>query len=89
MGGVQPDRQELTVKGTRLSRRISDFYIDAASNGGPFEELYQRPSDPRAASLKVQLDDLLFCIFGKPHHLASLDEALRVQKLVERLLRGL
>ena len=88
VGGVQPDRQELTVKGTRLSRRISDFYIDAASNGGPFEELYKRPSDPRAASLKAQLDDLLFCISDKPHHLASLDEALRVQKLVERLLRG-
>lgn len=88
VGGAQPDRQELTVKGTRVSRRISDFYIDAASNGGPFEELYKRPSDPRATSLKAQLDDLLFCISGKPHHLASLDEALRVQRLVEQLLRG-
>ena len=88
VGGAQPDRQELTVKGTRLSRRISDFYIDAASNGGPFGELYKRPSDPRALSLKAQLDDLLFCISGKPHRLASLDEALRVQKLVEQLLRG-
>ena len=88
VGGAQPDRQELTVKGTRKSRRISDFYIDAASDGGPFEELYERPSDPRAASLKAQLDDLLLCISGEPHHLASLDEALRVQKLVEQLLQN-
>ncbi len=88
VGGAQPDRQELTVKGTRKSRRISDFYIDASSDGGPFEELYERPSDPRAASLKAQLDDLLLCISGEPHHLASLDEAMRVQKLVEQLLRG-
>ena len=88
VGGAQPDRQELTVKGTRKSRRISDFYFDAASDGGAFEDLQERPSDPRAASLKAQLDDLISCISGKAHHLASLDEALRVQKLVEQLLRG-
>ena len=86
VGGAQPDRQELTVKGTGSCRRISDFYIDSASSGGPFKELCKRPSDPRAAALKAQLDDLLFCISGKPHRLASLDEALRVQKLVEQLL---
>ena len=86
MGGAQPDRQELTVKGTLKSRRISDFYIDAVSDGGEFKELCERPRDPRAASLKAQLDDLLLCISGAPHRLASLDEALRVQKLVEQLL---
>ncbi len=86
VGGAQPDRQELTVKGTLKSRRISDFYIDAVSDGGEFKELCERPSDPRAASLKAQLDDLLLCISGAPHRLASLDEALRVQKLVEQLL---
>ena len=64
------------------------FYIDSASSGGPFKELYKRPSDPRAEALKAQLGDLLFCISGKPHRLASLDEALRVQKLVEQLLRA-
>ncbi|MGI9354419.1 MAG: Gfo/Idh/MocA family protein, partial [Rhizobiaceae bacterium] len=62
VGGTQPDRQELTIKGSIASRRISEFYFDAASDGGPFIELSERPVDPRAASLKAQLDDLLLCI---------------------------
>ncbi len=88
VGGAQPDRQELTIKGTVASRRITDFYVDARSGGGPFEELAERPSDPRAVSLKAQLDDLLLCMRGEPNRLATLEEALRVQKLVESMLKG-
>lgn len=88
VGGAQPDRQEVTVKGSRASRRISEFYIDAASNGGDFVELAERPDDPRAVSLKAQLDDLLLCLRGAPHRLATPAEALAVQKLVETMLRG-
>jgi predicted dehydrogenase len=78
----------VTIKGSKTSRRISDFYIDALSDGGPFTELGERPSDPRASSLKAQLDDLLLCIEKKPNRLATLEEALRVQKLVETMLAG-
>lgn len=88
VGGALPDRQELTIKGTRTSRRISEFYIDAVSDGGAFQETRDRPQDPRATSLKAQLDDLLLCIAGQPHRLASPREALRVQQLVETMLRG-
>ena len=56
------------------------------SDGGPFTELTERPADPRAVSLKAQLDDLLLCIDGKPNRLATPAEALRVQKLVETML---
>ncbi|MEP3331641.1 Gfo/Idh/MocA family oxidoreductase [Sedimentitalea sp.] len=86
VGGAQPDRQELTIKGTLASRRITDFYIDARSDGGEFTEPTQRPSDPRGSSLKAQLDDLLLCIARMPNRLATPDEALRVQKLVEAML---
>ena len=88
VGGTQPDRQELTIKGTAASRRITDFYVDAMSTGGDFVEVADRPSDPRATSLKAQLDDLLLCIEGKPNRLATVEEALRVQKLVETMLSG-
>ena len=86
VGGVQPDRQELTIKGSRKSRRITNFYLDAVSEGMPFTELYEYPKDPRAESLKAQLDELLLCLKRKPHRLATIDEALRVQKLVEGML---
>ncbi|MDG3043083.1 Gfo/Idh/MocA family protein [Roseicyclus marinus] len=88
VGGAQPDRQELTVKGSLTSRRITDFYVDARSDGGPFTEIAERPADPRAVSLKAQLDDLLLCLQGKPNRLATPAEALRVQKLVEAMLHA-
>jgi hypothetical protein len=88
VGGAQPDRQELTIKGTLASRRIAEFYIDQVSDGGPFAAVGAPPTDPRAVSLKAQLDDLLLCIAGKPHRLATPEEALRVQVLVETMLSG-
>ncbi len=86
VGGAQPDRQEVTIKGSKASRRISDFYRNAASSGGPFEQLHEEYADPRAVSLKAQLDDLGLMMAGQPHRLATLDEALRVQVLVEAIL---
>ncbi|MEW9921665.1 Gfo/Idh/MocA family protein [Marimonas sp. MJW-29] len=88
VGGAQPDRQELTIKGAQASRRISDFYRDAVSDGGPFEAVGEEPKDPRAVSLKAQLDDLALLVAGKPNRLATLEEALRVQVLVEGILSG-
>ncbi|MGC1505859.1 MAG: Gfo/Idh/MocA family oxidoreductase [Sulfitobacter sp.] len=86
VGGAQPDRQEVTIKGSVASRRITDFYRNAASSGGPFEPLHGEFDDPRASSLKVQLDDLALLIAGKPNRLATPEEALRVQVLVEGIL---
>ncbi len=88
VGGAQPDRQELTIKGSLASRRVLEFYIDSVSDGGAFVEIGERPADPRAVSLKAQLDDLLLCMAGEPNRLATPEEALRVQKLVEAMLAG-
>lgn len=88
IGGAQPDRQELTIKGSKTSRRITDFYVDAISDGGAYAEVRARPENPRATSLKAQLDDLRLCLEGKHHRLATPEEALRVQKLVETMLAG-
>lgn len=88
VGGAQPDRQEVTIKGTKTSRRISTFSIDAVSDGGPFQETAPQPDDPRAVGLKAQLDDLLLCLAGQPHRLATPTEAMRVQRLVETMLAG-
>lgn len=88
VGGAQPDRQELTIKGTQESRRISDFYRNGGSKGGTFTPLHADPDDPRAVSLTAQLDDLILLIDGKPNRLATLEEALHVQGLVEGILAG-
>jgi predicted dehydrogenase len=88
VGGAQPDRQEVTVKGALRSHRISDFYRHAISDGGPFTPSRPEPEDPRAESLRAQLDDLDKCVHGEPHRLATPAEALRVQEIVERILAG-
>ncbi|KIN64073.1 Oxidoreductase family, NAD-binding Rossmann fold protein [Sulfitobacter noctilucicola] len=86
VGGAQPDRQELTIKGSKESRRVTEFYKNAASDGGEFTQLHEDYADPRALSLKAQLDDLSLMMAGKTHRLATLEEALRVQVLVEAIL---
>ena len=88
VGGAQPDRQQVTVKGTKSSRRIEDFYRDFISDGGAFARIGEEPADPRAESLKAQLDDLSKLMRGEPNRLATPAEALRVQKLVEAMLAG-
>ncbi len=88
VGGVQPDRQEMTIRGSKASRRVSEFYKDFQSDGGEFLPLRDEPKDPRAISLKSQLD-ALYCNFqGTPNNLATIDEALRVQILIEKILKS-
>ena len=86
VGGKQPDRQEFIVKGSLKSRKVSEFYKDSVSNGDNFIPLREEPKDPRAVSLKAQLDNLVLNIKNKPNSLATIYEAFRVQKLVEEIL---
>lgn len=88
VGGAQPDRQEVTIKGSLASYRISEFSRLSHSTGGPFEPLGQAAADPRAAGLNAQLDALELCLGGKPNPLATPQEALRVQRLIEAMLAG-
>ena len=88
VGGVQPDRQEMTIRGSKNSRRVSEFYKDFQSDGGEFLPLKDEPKDPRAISLKSQLDALYCNFHGTPNNLATIDEALRVQILIEKILKS-
>ncbi|MHC9235232.1 Gfo/Idh/MocA family protein [Pseudooceanicola sp. 502str34] len=88
VGGAQPDRQEFTVKGSRASHRVSNFSERSVSDGGVFVPVAELPEDRRAVALRAQLDDLLLCVAGQPHRLATPREALNVQRLVEEMLRG-
>ena len=88
VGGAQPDRQELTIKGSKSSHRISEFYRESISTGGDFVPVRPDPEDPRTTSLGAQLDELALLINGQPSRLATVPEALRVQILIERILTG-
>ena len=86
VGGAQPDRQEMTIKGNVRSYRVAEFHLLSMSEGGPFEPVFPPPDDPRAVSLKAQLDELTRTIRGEPSKLATVGEALHVQELIEAML---
>lgn len=86
VGGAQPNRQEVTIKGSKTSRRISEFYRDAVSSGEEFVPMASDPTNPRTTGLNAQLDDLVLLMAGKPNRLATIEEALRVQILIEGIL---
>lgn len=88
VGGAQPDRQEVTIKGSLSSYRVSEFSKLTRSDGDAFAPLGPEPSDARAVGLTAQLDALVLCLDGKPHPLATPREALRVQRLIESMLAG-
>ena len=88
-GGQQPDRQEVTVRGSRMNYQFREFYQMWRSDGGPWVEAVDwRSEDPRTSALQRQLSEVDLWLRGKPHKLATAEEALAVQELVEAMLVG-
>lgn len=85
-GGVGPDRQEVTIWGSKASHRISDFYFLATSDGGEWQGALAPDADPRATALQRQLDNVALWLNGEPHLLPSARDALSVQRVIEGLL---
>lgn len=88
-GGQQPDRQEVTVRGRRMNHQFREFYQLWRSDGGPWlEALDWTNEDPRTSALQRQLGEVDLWLKGQPHKLATAEEALAVQELVEAMLVG-
>jgi len=87
-GGTGPDRQEVTIWGTKASHRISDFTFLTTSDGGPWTDALAPDADPRTTTLQRQLDNVSKWLQGTPHLLPSARDALSVQKLIEGMLEG-
>ena len=88
-GGMQPDRQEVTVRGSRMSYQFREFYQLWRSDGSAWQEaLDWSQEDPRSSALQRQLSEVDRWLRGQPHKLATAQEALTVQELVEAMLVG-
>ena len=87
-GGCQPDRQEVTVRGERMNHQFREFYQLWRSDGGPWVEAvdWSTGEDPRRSALQRQLTEVGRWLTGQPHRLATAEEALAVQELVEAML---
>jgi len=88
-GGMQPDRQEVTVRGSRMSYQFREFYQLWRSDGSAWQEAVDwSKEDPRSSALQRQLSEVSRWLRGQPHKLATAQEALAVQELVEAMLVG-
>jgi hypothetical protein len=88
-GGMQPDRQEVTVRGSRMSYQFREFYQLWRSDGSAWQEaLDWSQEDPRSSALQRQLSEVALWLRGQAHKLATAQEALAVQELVEAMLVG-
>jgi hypothetical protein len=87
--GKQPDRQEVTVRGSRMNHQFREFYQLWRSQGGPLQEdLDWTTEDPRTSALQRQLSEVDLWLKGEHHKLAKAEEALAVQELLEAMLVG-
>ena len=86
-GGMQPDRQEVTVRGSRMNYQFREFFQLWCSDGSAWKEAVDwSTEDPRTSALQRQLNEVDHWLLGQPHKLATAQEALAVQELVEAML---
>ena len=85
VGGDRDDENRLTVTGTRGTLRMRDWYEGDVLINGTFRPMELGP-DPRAATMKRQLDNVSSFLGQRPHSLATLEEAFHVQQHIESLL---
>jgi len=88
VGGAQPDRQGLVIKGTKRSFRVEQFGELWVSDGGAFTQTVFPKKNARIDGLHLQLDHFAICTQGEPHLLATIQEALSVQEKIEGMLAG-
>ena len=88
VGGMQPNRQEIFVKGEQKSFVVKEFSELWESTGEAFTKSEGQEAEGRIDGLHAQLDALLKCIKGEPHKLATVQEALSVQEKIEGMLAG-
>ena len=85
--GVGPDVVDLTIRGTRGSVRIWDWYQLQQADGDEWVDLFQSDREVLGANAyTAQLDQLDLMMEGEEHTIATFAEALSVQESVEELL---
>lgn len=88
-GGAGPDEVTFTVRGERGALRLENWYGLARSDGAAWVpvDVDPRPhADARTAAYQAQLDSLARFARGEPHRLPTMEVALRVQRVIDRIL---
>ena len=77
------------MRGSRMNYQFREFSQLWRSDGSAWQEaLDWTQEDPRTSALQRQLNEVDLWLQGQPHKLATAQEALAVQELVEDMLLG-
>lgn len=86
-GGAGPDIVNLTIRGTNSAVRIWDWYRLQVCEDGDWRDLLGTDRAKLGMNAYVeQLDQLALMVEGETSLIASFDEALAVQEIVEEIL---
>ena len=88
VGGAGPDLVEYTIWGAERSWRIVDWNRLSSSDGGVWRDELTHLDDPRQTGYVMQLDNAAAALSGQPHSMPDFADALRVQVLIEDMLRA-
>ncbi len=90
VGGTEkPDHNLWVLQGSRGSIRLRDWSVaECLANDGSWQEAPDAMAneDARPLVLQGQLDKVAAMVRGESHNLATIEEALEVQEIVETLL---
>ncbi len=86
-GGVGPDRVEFTVWGSKRAYRLWDWNRLASSAGGAWHDELTELEEPRQDGYMRMLDNLRAFLAGRAHTMPGFRDALRVQEIVEEILK--
>lgn len=86
VGGRAPDFNEWTLYGTKASYRLQDWRLLSIGGDDGWEE--STPDASPGDGLRRQLDAVREMVVGRPNPLPTFADALRVQEVVEAILRS-
>lgn len=90
-GGAGPDEVSFTVRGERGALRLENWHALSVSQGDAWQPVsvpFAPHPDLRIAAYQCQIDSLACMARGQPHRLPDMAVALRVQRVIEQVLRG-
>ena len=93
VGGAAPDEVVAEFHGAGRTLRLRDWHVLTEAGGADGAVRAEapvpgQPVDARQAVQQAQLTQLVACIEGRAHALPGFPAALRVQRIVESILRG-
>ena len=87
-GGVGPDTVDFIIRGSKKSVMLADWGEISTTTGGDWQRETIYKTDQRGENNSRFFDDFKNLVAGHPNTMATFEDALSVQRIVESILAG-